>query len=46
MKPKLKQQDKKDENLKQQRWIGKIKEKGNIYCNYSGYTFKYYNLAK
>jgi len=26
MKPKLKQQDKKDENLKQQRWIGKIKE--------------------
>ncbi|HDP37199.1 MAG TPA: PAS domain S-box protein [Candidatus Atribacteria bacterium] len=26
MKPKLKQQDKKDKNSKQQRWIGKIKE--------------------
>ena len=26
MKPKPKQQDKKDENLKQQRWIGKIKK--------------------
>jgi len=31
MKPKLKQQDKKDENLKQQRWIGKIKENKEIF---------------
>jgi diguanylate cyclase (GGDEF)-like protein/PAS domain S-box-containing protein len=31
MKPKLKQQDKKDENSKQQRWIGKIKENKEIF---------------